>query len=180
MSKKDFDDFINKQAEVKAAEKPIDWIVQRDEWLEYLSKFYKKVESFLGEYLTAGKVIYNYSEIKMFEEYIGSYSARVLNIELGSHRVKLEPIGTNLIGAKGRVDLIGANGKVKFVLVNKNSSGPKIKVDIWIEGKKPPEKEDKPMVIEWDWKISTPPPRIQYINLEQDTFLEAIMEVVGG
>ena len=181
MSKKDFDNFINKQAELKAAEKPINWNVQRDEWLEYLSQFYNKIEKFLAEYLTAGKVVYNYSEIKMFEEYIGSYSAWVLNIELGSHKVKLEPIGTNLIGGtKGRVDLIGANGKIKFVLVNKNSSGPKIKVDIWIEGEKSPEKKDKPMVIEWNWKISTPPPRIQYINFEQDTFLEAIMEVVGG
>jgi hypothetical protein len=40
--------------------------------------------------------------------------------------------------------------------------------------------EEEPKDIEWDWKIATPPPRIQYINLEQDTFLEALMEVVGG
>ena len=180
MSKKEFDEFISKQVNTKLDEKSIDWDAQRDEWLEYLSQFYKKVEGLLEEYLKDGKVILNYTEKTIFEEYIGSYSVQALNIELGSHKLKLEPIGTNLIGSKGRVDLIGANGKVKFVLVNQNSSGPNIKVNVWIEGEEPPEKDEDPKIIEWDWKIATSPPRIKYINFEQDTFLEALMEVVGG
>ena len=180
MSKKEFDEFINKQAKQKSDSKPVDWDAKRDNWLDYLSKFYQKVESFLEEYVKEDKLAHNFTEKAIFEEYIGSYSARVLNIELGNHKLKFEPIGTNLIGAKGRVDLIGANGKVKFVLVNKVSSGPKIKVDVWIEGDKPPEKTDEPEVDEQEWKIATPPPRIKYINLEQDTFLEALMEVIGG
>ena len=180
MSKKEFDEFINKQAKKKSDSKPVDWDAQRDEWLYYLSKFYQRVEAFLEEYIKENKLVHNYTVKTIFEEYIGGYSAKALNIELGYHKLKLEPIGTNLIGAKGRVDLIGANGKVKFVLVNKASSGPKIKVDVWIQGEKQPEKTDEPAVNEWEWKIATPPPRIKYINLEQDTFLEALMEVIGG
>jgi hypothetical protein len=175
MSKTDFDVFISKQAKVNS-DKAIDWNAERDQWLKYLSDFYKKVDDFLKEYVEDGRVACKYTQQEIFEEYIGSYSAKALNIELGSHKLKLEPIGTNIIGgAKGRVDLIGANGKVKFVLVNKNASTPKI--NVWIKGEQPPKEETK---IEWDWKIATPPPRIHYINLEQDTFLNALMEVVGG
>jgi len=180
MSKKDFDDFINKQVNEKHNEKPIEWDARRDEWLEYLSNFYQKIEVFLGDYKKDEKLDFKYIEKDIFEEYIGSYSAPVLNIQLGSHKIKLEPIGTNLIGAKGRVDLIGANGKVKFVLVNKNSLAPKIKVNVWIEGEKPPKEDDGLCENDWEWKIATPPPRIKYIDLEQDTFLGALMEVVGG
>jgi hypothetical protein len=124
MSKTDFDAFISKQAKVNS-DKAIDWDARRDEWLKYLSYFYKKVDGFLKEYVEDGRVACKYTEQEIFEEYIGSYSAKALNIELGSYKLKLQPIGTNIIGAKGRVDLIGANGKVKFVLVNKNASAPK-------------------------------------------------------
>jgi hypothetical protein len=51
---------------------------------------------------------------------------------------------------------------------------------VWIKGEDPPKEEEEAKIIEWDWKIATRPPRIQYINLEQDTFLNALMEVVGG
>ncbi len=180
MSKKNFDKFISKQAKTRSDETPIDWEAKRNEWLDQLSNFYKKIEAFLEEYVKDGKIVHKYTEKTIFEEYVGAYSVQVLNIELGNHKLNLEPIGTNLIGAKGRVDLIGANGKVKFVLVNKNSSEPKIKVSVWIEGEESPKKDEEPSVIEWGWKIATSPPRIKYINLEQDTFLEALMEVVGG
>ena len=180
MSKKDFDEFINKQMQEKAEKKEIDWGAKRDEWLSSLDQFYKTIEEFLAEYVESGKVSYDYSEKTIIEEHIGEYSAKALTIELGHHKSKLEPIGTNLIGANGRVDLIGANGKVKFVLVDKTSSGPRIKVTVWVSGDKPPEEEEEKKEIEWGWKIATPPPRIQYIDLQQDTFLDALMEVVGG
>jgi len=181
MGKKDFDDFLNKQAQEKNAGKQIDWDAKRNEWIEYLDQFYKTVEQFLSEYVENGKISYKYSEKKIIEDYIGEYSAKVIQIELGPHTIKLEPVGTNLIGAKGRVDLIGANGKVKFVLVDKTSSGPRIKMTVWVNGEKPPaDREEGKKDAEWGWKIATPPPSIQYIDLEQDTFFDALMEVVGG
>lgn len=180
MSKKDFDEFLKNKVKAKPDDEPIDWDEQRKEWLEYLDQLYSKIENFLDEYVKDGKVIYKFTDKSIFEEYIGSYTARILNIKLGEHKVKLDPIGTNLIGAKGRVDMIGANGVVRFILVNKKASSPSIKVSIWIDGEKPPEKETEQEIVEWDWKIGTPPPSIKYVNLEQDTFFEALMEVVGG
>lgn len=180
MGKKIFDEFINSQIKEKSDSEPVDWDARRTEWLDCLSAFYEKIECFLEEYVKEKKLTLHYTEKTIFEAYIGSYSARVLNIELGNHKVKLEPVGTNVIGAKGRADLIGANGTVKFVLVDKKASGPKVRINVWIEGEKPPGKADDHEVPEWDWKIATPPPVIKYINLEQDTFLDALMEVIGG
>ena len=40
--------------------------------------------------------------------------------------------------------------------------------------------EPEPAVEEWAWKISTRPPNIKYIELEEESFLSAIMEVANA
>lgn len=183
MSKQDFDTVIN-QVVKKHDESIIDWNKTRNDWLEYLKKFYEKVEHYLADYKNEGKLSYTFSEKEIFEEYIGSYTVDVMRIKLADERrVELKPIGRNIIGARGRVDLIGANGKVKFVLVNKDySAPPPIKVTIREEGelisKTQPTKAVEKEIL--DWKIATPPPRIKYIDLNEDVFFDAMLEVIGG
>jgi hypothetical protein len=183
MSKQDFDAFINQATKKQEDASVIDWNAIRDEWLKSLSEFYELIKSFLVEYKNAEKLSYTFSKKEIFEEYIGSYSVDVMDIKLGEHRVKLEPIGTNLIGAHGRVDLIGANGKVRFGLVNENHSAPSY-TKTTIRGENEPKQQDTPIKnpeeIKLAWKIATPPPRIKYKDLEQDVFLEALLEVIGG
>ena len=98
MSKIDFDNFINKQIKTQPDENSMDWDAQRDEWLTLLSAFYQKIEGYLAEYKHAGKLSIEYTEKDIFEDDIGSYSAKVLNIQLGNHKVKLDPIATMLMG----------------------------------------------------------------------------------
>ena len=43
---------------------------------------------------------------------------------MGNAEIIFTPIGTLLIGAKGRIDMTSNAGTVKFVLVDKNLSGP--------------------------------------------------------
>lgn len=182
MSKQDFDAFIN-QTTKKQDDPIIDWDKKREEWLKYLSEFYKLIENFLEEYKNSKKLSYWFPEKDIFEEYIGRYSVKVMDIQLGEHKVSLEPIGTNLIGADGRVDLIGVNGTVKFVLVNKNYlAPPNIKVTISVEGEQKSEEQqiNQAEQLELTWKIATPPPRIKYIDLNQDIFFDAMLEVIGG
>ena len=157
MSKKDFDKFLDKQVKLKQTEKTVDWNLKRDKWLNNLTNFYNQINIFLEEYVSKNKIKCIPENISIFEDNIGNYTAKSLNIEMGNRKAKLQPIGTNVICAKGRVDLIGPNGKVKFVLVNKN-----------------PEKSDL------EWEIATPPPQIEYIDLKQDTFLDALMEVTDA
>jgi hypothetical protein len=183
MSNQKFDAFIN-QINQKKDEPKIDWDKTRNDWLTHLHQFYETIKGFLADYEKTGKLSYEFSKKEIFEEYIGSYFVDVMDIKVGEYRVKLEPIGTNLIGAYGRVDLIGVNGKVKFGLVNKDYSSPSssIKITCSIDDES---KSQEPQTGQIDkcepvWKIATPPPKIQYIDLEKDNFLEALLEVIGG
>lgn len=180
MKHKIFDDFVNSQISKKNEIVDLDWSKQRDEWIECVSSFYAQVESFLKQYVSKGQIQVNYETKKITEEYIGEYEVKTANIRLGKNKIKLDPIGTNLIGAKGRVDMIGSNGKVKFVLVDKDSPAPKMAIRVWVNGQEPPHKEKKKREIEWAWKISTPPPGITYIELNKESFFEALMGVANA
>ncbi len=179
MTNQSFDDFVNQRS--KASEKSeIDWTAKLEAWKRDLSIFHEKVESFLKSYIESGKLTLTKRSIDLREEYIGSYEVDALDIILGDTKITLTPIGTNLIGAKGRVDMKGPRGTVKFVLVPKDSSGPKISIQVRIQGEDAPTKEEIKPITDWEWKISTPPPRINYIELEEESFQTALMEVANG
>ncbi|MCP4697587.1 MAG: hypothetical protein GY862_12165 [Gammaproteobacteria bacterium] len=179
MNTNSFDDFIEQQSK-SAQTTDIDWNHRLTEWIKYLNTFYSSIEGYLKPYLDAGKLRIEKNNIQLQEEYIGNYTVPQLIIHLGSNKILLKPIGTNLITVKGRVDMLGSKGEVKFVLVDKDSSGPKISVRIRIKGEEPPSKEKNKSITEWAWKIATPPPQISYIELEQESFQSALMEVVNG
>ena len=94
----------------------------------------------------------------------------------------MTPVGTLLIGAKGRVDVVGPAGRARLVLVNSEaSSPPTIKVRVSIGGKpEPPAVAAPPKQIKWGWKIATSPPTVRYIELTQDSLFQALMEVANG
>ena len=179
MTRQDFEDFINRQA-AETAEQEIDWTQQRDEWLQYLGQFYETVERFVGEYVKVGKIQLTSHTKRIHEEYIGEYEAKSLELKIGSSTIRLDPVGTNLIAAKGRVDMIGSKGTVKFVLVPKDSAGPRITVRVYTENEKRPPAESAQAVTEWAWKISTPPPNVRFVEIEEESFYAALMEVTNG
>ena len=177
MTNKSFDDFINREASKKAE---IDWKAKLDEWKKHLSEFHDKVEKFLKPYIESGKLDLTRRTVNWHEEYIGSYQVEALDILLGDTKITFTPIGTNLIGVEGRVDMTGSRGTVKFVLVQKDLSGPKINIQIRTQSKEVSPEEKIEPIIEWEWKISTPPPRINYMELGEESFQAALMEVVNG
>lgn len=176
---KQFDAFIDRQTRVEP--RPVvDWATRKAEWLEALEAFYTQVETFLQPYIDQGKLRLDFETITIEEEVIGRYPVRGANILLGAHQLRLEPIGTNVIAARGRVDLIGPGGTVKFVLVDREAEGPRIQVRVW-EGETPQPthaEPESPRV--WEWKIATPAPRIRYLPLEAESFYDAIMQVIAG
>lgn len=181
MGKKDLQAFIAAKKKIEKT-KEIDWGKKKDNWLEKLNKLYEDIESWLND-LEQDVVSIEYVDKDINEEYIGMYTAKKMTLRIADEQVVLDPVGTLLIGAAGRVDMIGKNGKVKFVLVPASSKGIQIKVTIKTEGE--PEKaaeEDKQNTIEedWVWKIATPPPSIQYVEIDSDSFSDALLEVVGG
>jgi hypothetical protein len=101
-------------------------------------------------------------------------------VNIKGQEVELDPIGTNLIGARGRADMHGRRGTVRFVLVGKTSSRPNVRVSLADASKgSRTEIASKDSEIEWSWKIATPPPRIEYLELNQESFLDSLLEVIN-
>ncbi|HZK91834.1 MAG TPA: hypothetical protein VFC56_16960 [Stellaceae bacterium] len=181
MSKKEFSEFISRQ-KPPVEEQPIDWRLEKEEWLRYLDDLYKLIENFLKEYTDRGQITVTYSDIELIEENIGRYTARAMMLAFGTNRLTLTPIGTLLIGTKGRVDLSGPKGTVRLILADKNSTGIKIVVRSHVLGhgdmaaeSPAPEEMRKP---DWEWKVVvTNAPQLRYQSLTQEAFFDALMEV---
>jgi hypothetical protein len=112
MDSKDFDDFVKRQqGESSVAAVEINWKKERDEWLTHLDRLYSKIEFFMAKYVSSGQIRYEYLPIELNEENIGSYAAKQMVLRIGRQEVDIVPIGTLLVGSKGRVDVSGPAGK---------------------------------------------------------------------
>ena len=171
-----FSEFIEQQTAPPTTE--VDWDQQREEWLHHLERFYQLVEGFMREYVDQGKVRLQRGTKRLNEEFLRDYSVDTMAMDIGANRIVFDPIGTDLIGAKGRVDMQSAKGTVKFVLVPEDATTISWRARI-VEGH---DLEPTPVepVEKWAWKIATPPPRVQCVPLCKDSFQDAVMEVVNG
>jgi hypothetical protein len=178
--KSEFDAFVKRQQQ-SAASTGADWSFELEHWLRYLDELYGKIEELLQDYIASGAITASYREIPMNEESIGSYTARQMTLKIGPQEISLRPIGTLLIGTKGRVDVVGPSGRTRFLLVNNKASRPNIRMATGGEGQQNvPPPEDPPRPITWTWKIATSPPGIEYIELTQESLFRALMEVANG
>jgi hypothetical protein len=183
MDSKDFDEFVRSQQGGASVADVDYWERQRDEWLAHLDRLYLKIESFLKKYVSSGQIRYEYRPIDLNEENIGSYAAKQMVLRIGRQEVDLVPIGTLLIGSKGRVDVRGPAGRAQILLVNSKVSDPRslIQVKFSVGGKllQPPSSK-RAEEIQWEWKIVTRPPERRFIEITQNSFFDLIMEVANG
>jgi hypothetical protein len=182
MDTREFDEFVKRQQEAAAGVASVDWDGERKEWLDYLNKLYKKVESLLHKYVSAGQIQLGYRTVELNEENIGSYVAKQMVLKIGPKSVILEPIGTLLVGSKGRVDILGPAGKAQLLLVDSKASGPAslIHVTVGVDWKLPSAPAKSKREIEWEWKIVTRPPERRFIKITQQSLFQLIMEVANG
>lgn len=178
---KDFDDFIKKQREIRVEQNVPDWNKERTEWLDYLDKLYVQIEKFLAEYTRTEDIAITYQKVPLEEENIGKYDAPAMTLKLGNQTITLTPIGTLLIGMKGRVEAAGPRGQFVFVLVDQKSSGPQIKVTMSWAGQAPVnEAPEPPREIVWTWKLLAYTPRLTYIDLTQEVLFKALMAIANA
>lgn len=182
MSKKDFNRFVDQASKEKKSKK-IDWKKRREEWVLNLDKFYDGIQSFLNSFIKKGKITIEFKEIELTEEHIGTYKTKSATILIGNYTILLRPIGTTLIAAKGRVDMTGAYGKVKFVLVPESANKPQISAMIsteYMTKRETEARENGNEKSDWVWKIATSPPAIRYLLLDEESFMDAVIEVTNA
>lgn len=178
LAQKAFEDYL-KQKEKQ--QNVINWELKKEEWTKEIDTFLEQIKGYFEKYKDS--VVIHEEALNINEEYIGSYVTKKLIAKFNNDTVTFTPVGRNIIGAKGRIDMDGKAGKVKFVLVEENVHSPQIITTI-TDGlaqkeitSKLEESENQEKNI---WKISTPPPKIKYLELTEDSFFDALMEVING
>ena len=181
MSKEEFDDFLRKEEEQKQT--TIDWEDRKKWWLMQLNILFSDIQNWLKEYIDSKKINVEFNYIDIYEEILGSYKAQQMRIKINDKIATLTPFGTILIGTNGRVDMTGNVDRVRFILTDRNAKGIKIESKLYFSDEhKRKEEEKKPSQpqIDWVWKITTNPPKIKYSDLNQDSFLECLVQVCNG
>lgn len=184
MGKTDFDAFVKRQQAGKEEDSRFDPKQQLSEWLDYLDILYKQIQNYLQTYVKSGSMTIEFRDIQINEESIGIYSARQLILTIGRATVTFKPIGTMLIGMKGRVDVQGPSGAARLALVDKGITevGQLVQITIIDPNNPRPTPPRKQAVerTEWTWKLFTPPPNQKFTELTQDIFFEMIIAVANA
>lgn len=174
----DFDSFVQQQQDKKTELNEF-WGRQRDQYIEYVNKVYESIEEFLSAWTSTGAVTIQYHEQEIHEENTGVYLVRKCIIAIGNKFIALTPVGTQLIGTKGRIDISGPFGRSRLILADKEATGLRFKmlhVDPNASGApkndQHPEKE-----IDWTWKIVSNPPNMKFDDFNRENFLSKIMEI---
>ena len=164
---KKFEEFLEQEAEQDDSS-VIDYEQEKKEWLTKIDEFYALIQEFIGDYLKQGKIIQEWKIIQLQEDYFGEYDVKQLMLKIGKKRLIFKPIGLFLIGFnRVRIDLLSDIGTVRFVLLPKDLESPQF-TDFNNSNAK------------WCWKIATSPPKVSYLELTEQSFFEALMEVVNA
>ena len=185
MTNENLEKILQSKKEKKQAEGSIDWQARRDEWIQCVNNFYGQIKSWLNSYIKKDLIKIKTIKIEITEQYIGAYVIDQMIIEMPDEKVFFTPIGALIIGAHGRIDMQGNRSVARFLLVEKKSDQPHIEVKIYSsedERKKDEEKTRQQVKtpVEYVWKFATPPPRIKYIELNEDLFSDLFSQVING
>jgi hypothetical protein len=179
MKTEDFADFVASQQRVDA---DVDWAGMRDEWLRELDSLHANIAHFLEEYTAAGSISYSFAEVELTEPDIGQYLAKRMDIKIGRQHVSLVPVGTLLVGCKGRVDAQGSAGRAQILLVDERarSAVDLIKVAVNVKGSAPASAAARKPPSSWAWKILTNAAQKQFVDLDKESFFALLMEIANA
>jgi hypothetical protein len=185
MEKKDFENYLQATAKKKVDSKEF---IEKElsQWRYFLDLLYKNIIAWLDDYIKKGFITYKTSQKTIHEEFSGYYTINSLILTVNNIEIIFDPIGTMLIGSKGRVDIKSKNGTIMLTLVDKSLNGPNIQVKIYTSEKERKDDEEKikskpKNTIEWAWKIfHNSNDHIEYVELTENTFLDIIMELTNG
>jgi hypothetical protein len=148
--------FDSKLRERAAAGKDVKKMIEKriPMWLAAVEVVGHLVQRWLATQVSAGLVKIRSEPKQIVEELTGPYSTKRWIVSIGKDRVFIEPIGTFVIGAFGRIDLVGPADKI--VLVRTEDSA-------------------KPAA----WEIVDPADPKRLTPFNQSTFQTALLAVLG-
>lgn len=88
-------------------------------WRTEVFKLYDTIAGWLKPFVDNGGIVLERQSKAMTEEGVGHYEIDRLDIEVGNETVRLDPRGTIVIGARGRIDMshLGSGDPLYLVLI---------------------------------------------------------------
>ena len=178
MTDQDFLEFVERKTALAKSEKAVDWDRRKADWLRELEKLFVSMEDHLRPF--AHEIEFERNPIQLKEDDLGTYDAEELTLTIGHDKIVAKPVGTRLIGARGRVDLSGPRTTLKIVLLGdgKPTETKRAETDGVAEDSSYFRVSGK--VEEAGWYIARILPDISYEPFSEDSFRGAIMEISGG
>ncbi|WP_137279314.1 hypothetical protein [Pseudomonas rhizoryzae] len=163
--------------------KEFDPAVEIAEWQTFLDDLYRQFQVCLSAYDGAASIKWIFKDVSRSEESLGSYTVKSAVLEMGALRYVFDPVGTMLIGSKGRVDVRGPNKVGMLALVK--GAGPtvtiKIKIGDAVEesttsigGSVPADQRSD----DWKWKIvKRIGSRLEYKELSESNITDFLIDL---
>ncbi len=172
--------FVKQQKEQASRAGSFDAEKCRRDWIAAIDDLYAQVEGFIASYAKRGDIEVSFRPLKVSEDIIGAYETRRMKLKIGLKEVTLEPIGRLIIGAMGRVDLVGPGGTAKIVRVDKKLDRPSTNLKVYQELSDIPTPLPSAKGVDLAWKFSAHAPERRYDSLTRNSFLSAVMEVANA
>jgi hypothetical protein len=113
---KNLTDLLSRKQKQSAANASINWDERRDKYLEDVSDLYDQIQKIFAEPIRQKSVTLQRRPKQLTENYIGTYSIDDLILVIGTEQVRFSPRGRNILGAAGRVDVLGERGDETLIL----------------------------------------------------------------
>jgi len=81
------------------------------QWKREIDKLFTKIDSWLETAKPEGLIVKRTEAAKeITERLLGTYTAPIMEISFADKTIRLEPVGRNIVGAFGRIDVFSPSG----------------------------------------------------------------------
>lgn len=110
----------------------IDWQAKRERWLADVQCLLAEITLWAND---EGWMVQK-QEKQISEDYIGTYAVPTLFIQMPTGRIHIDPIGVNIIGGEGRVDILAFPELTRMLLIRFGDSW-RLKTDSRVDWPQP-------------------------------------------
>ncbi len=126
--KDDLREFLRERQAKSASGSKIDWEAKKRDWIEAVKRLYDTVANDIFKDAQAEQLVKIWPrDVEVDERYIGRYTIPELVVQIGAEEVVFSPKAVNVIGASGRVDLVGGRDRATII----REYGPDTQQDKW-------------------------------------------------
>jgi hypothetical protein len=183
MTKLDFDKFVQRQQGKSQKTEVFDSQLELREWQAALENLYQKIHDYMIEYINGKQAAITYRIVQLNEEFSGPYEAKEMLLKVGPSTISFTPVGTMLIGSKGRVDVTGPHGSTRLVRMDRKieRASQFFKWTVTVVGESSASiVEPTKAKIDWTWKLATPPPDLRFVELDQESFFDMMLSIADA